>query len=210
MESLTRNSGDDGFAVLKSVAQSRPAKNEPRGSEKYEVGIERLESCDRDALTSPLEVFLPKNERANAMEPTILVADDDPELAELFQSYLARCGYRVLTASGGMECLSIIRNDLPTVIVASVNLPWGETDGLMDCLHEESRQRRVPSVILTGCTADENVAELREKPCVFRYLRKPFLMGRLLECIRAIESDASSEERTALNPRPQSVAVACS
>ncbi len=143
------------------------------------------------------------------METTILVADDDPELAELFQCYLARCGYRVLSASGGVECrLSIIRNDVPNVIVASVNLPWGGTDGLMDCLQEESRERRGPSVILTGCTADENVSELREEPCVFRYLRKPFLMGRLLECIRAIESDVSGGERSLR--RVQQFEAACS
>jgi DNA-binding response OmpR family regulator len=142
------------------------------------------------------------------METTILVADDDPELAELFQCYLARSGYRVLTASGGVECLSIIRNDSPSVIVASINLPWGGTDGLMDCLQEESLQRRLPSVVLTGCTADENVAELREEPCVFRYLRKPFQMGRLLDCIRAIESDTSGDGRSA--HRARQVLTACS
>lgn len=57
--------------------------------------------------------------------------------------------------------------------------------------------------------SSENVAELREEPCVFRYLRKPFLMGRLLDCIRAIESDASGDERTVVSARPRQVA-ACS
>ena len=143
------------------------------------------------------------------MESTILVADDDSELLGLYQQYLTRSGYRVLTASGGVECLSIIRNDLPTVIMLSVNLPWGGTDGLLDCLHEESDQRSGPSVILTGSTADENVAELREEPCVLRYLRKPFLMGKLLDCIRAIESDASGDQRLTVSARPRP-AAACS
>src|SRR3990172_12676577 len=109
------------------------------------------------------------------MEPTLLIAEDDPELADLYQHYLVRCGYRVFTASSGVECLSILRNESPAVVVASVDVPWGGADGLVDYLREESRQRWVPSVILTGCTADENVAALREEPCVFRYLRKPFL-----------------------------------
>ena len=143
------------------------------------------------------------------MKPTILVADDDSELLELYQQYLTRCGYRVLTAPGGVECLSIIRNDPPAVIVVTVNLPWGGTDGLLDCLREESDQRSGPSVILTGSTADEYVAELREEPCVFRYLRKPFLMGRLLDCIRAIESDSSGDEHLAVSACPRQ-AAACS
>ncbi len=124
------------------------------------------------------------------MQPTILIADNDPEMADLYQRYIGRCGsYRVLTASGGVECLPIIRHESPAVIVASVDMAWGGADGLLDCLHQESRIRDVPAVILTGYTADENVASLRESPCVFRYLRKPFLMVRLLDYIRAIEFD---------------------
>ncbi len=123
------------------------------------------------------------------MESTILIADGDTELVRLYQCYLARFGYRILTASGGVECLSIIHYESPDIIVASLDMPWGGAAGLVDYLDEESRQSWVPSVILTGCLADENVAELREVPCVFRYLRKPFLLGRLLDCIRSLESN---------------------
>ena len=144
------------------------------------------------------------------MEPKILIADDDRELAERFQCYLARYGYRVLTASGGVECLSMIRNDPPAVIVVSVDLLWGGADGLMDCLQDESGQRRGPSVILTGGTAEENVAELCEQPCVIRYLRKPFLIVRLLDCIHAIESDARGDEPLRISTRPRLAAAACS
>ena len=144
------------------------------------------------------------------MEPTILVADEDPELAETFQCYLVRCGYRVLTASGGVECLSIIRNESPTVIVASVDMPWGGADGLVDYLREEYRQRFSPSVILTGSTPDENVSQLLKEPCVFYYLRKPFLVCRLLDCIHAIESDVCGDEPVRISARPQLAVVAYS
>lgn len=142
------------------------------------------------------------------MEPTLLIADDDLEMVELYQRYLTRCGYQVLTASDGVECLSILRNDImPTVIVASVDMLWGGADGLLDFLREVSQQRSEPFVILTGCTADEHVAELREAPAVFRYLRKPFLMGRLLDCIHAVESDVGDDSRHQRNSRPRQLAV---
>ena len=147
------------------------------------------------------------------MQPTILIADNDPEWADLYQSYLGRSGYyRVLSASGGVECLPIIRRESPVVIVASVDMPWGGADGLVDYLREESAERCVPSLILTGSVPEENVARLREEPCVFRYLRKPFLMSPLLDCIRAIESDASSELSSPFRSRPRlrQVAAACS
>ena len=133
------------------------------------------------------------------MPPTILIADNDPELADLYETYLSQCGYRVLTASGGVECLPIIREESPAVIVASVDMPWGGADGLLDCLQDEVGPQCDPTVILTGYTAEENVVSLREKPSVLRYLRKPFLMGRLLDYIRAVEMDL----RTPWRPGPE-------
>ena len=142
------------------------------------------------------------------MPPTILIADDDPQMTDLYQSYLSRCGYRVLTASGGVECLPIIYQESLTVIVAAVDMPWGGADGLLDCLSEDTGSQRGPIVILTGHAADENVVHLREASCVFRYLRKPFLMGRLLECIHAIEFDLRDAGRPHMSCRPQQPAAA--
>ncbi|MBC7815974.1 MAG: response regulator [Planctomycetaceae bacterium] len=143
------------------------------------------------------------------MSPTILIADDDRESAMLYEHYLNRCGYRVLSASGGVECLPIIREESPTVIVASVSMPWGGADGLLDCLSEESELQCGPNVILTGYTADENVTALCEMPGVFRYLRKPFLMGRLLDYVRAIEFDLRDASRPNWSPRNRPSPVAC-
>lgn len=125
------------------------------------------------------------------MKTTILVADDNPQSTELTRCYLARCGYRVLTASGGVECLSIIRNESLTAIVASVNMRWGGVDGLVNYLQEEFGQHHGPSVILIGNLADVDVAELRKEPNVSCYLRKPFLITRLLKYVQAIESQRS-------------------
>lgn len=50
------------------------------------------------------------------MSPTILIADEDRESARLYEHYLNRCGYRVLSASGGVECLSIIREQSPPLL----------------------------------------------------------------------------------------------
>ena len=143
------------------------------------------------------------------MPPTILIADNDPEFADLCEFYLSRCGYRVLTASGGVECLPIIREESPTVIVASVDLPWGGADGLLDCLQDDVGPQCDATVILTGYSADENVASLRERPSVLRYLRKPFLMGRLLDYIRAVEMDLRDPRQSDVSRRPRQSVAAC-
>lgn len=131
------------------------------------------------------------------METTLLIADDDFALKEVCQDYLTRCGFRVFTASNGIECLSILRQESPAVMVVAVDLLWGGADGLMDFLREESQRRMVPELILTGNAAEENVAALRKQSCALRYLRKPFLMAKLLHCVRGIVSELPSNVRVA-------------
>ena len=122
------------------------------------------------------------------MDTTVLIAEDIPQLCELSRDSLTQSGYRVLTAAGGVECLSIIRHESPAILVASVDLLWGGVDGLLECLRAESRWRTLPAVLLTGCAAAANIAALFELPCSYRYLRKPFSMDELLDSVRAIES----------------------
>lgn len=123
------------------------------------------------------------------MRPTILIAEDDPLLTATCQQYLTLCGYHVLIALSGPDCMSILRQAPPAVIVVSLELPWGAAGDLAESLREISRSRRDPSVILTGSTSDADVDHLHQEPCVFAYLRKPFELGRLLDGIRSIESD---------------------
>lgn len=143
------------------------------------------------------------------MSPTILIADDDRDSIGLCENYLIRCGYRVLIASGGVECLEILRDEAPVAIVASVDMPWGGIDGLLDYLSEESDPQFGPFVILTGYTAEEKVAALSQSPCVFRYLRKPFLLARLLDQVRAIEFGLRDASRPSRSIRDHRSAVAC-
>jgi DNA-binding response OmpR family regulator len=143
------------------------------------------------------------------MSPTILIADNDSKSTALYESYLSQCGYRVLTATSAIDCLPIIRDESPAVIVASVHLPWGGVDGLVDCLLDEKGWSSDPIVILTGDLPDEEAASLREMPCVFRYLRKPFLIGRLLDHIRAIEFGLRDARRPFINPRSRMALAMC-
>lgn len=121
------------------------------------------------------------------MTATLLIAENDPTLAEMYRKHFVESGYRVLTASDGLECLSIIRSESPFVLVAALELPWNLGRGLVDCLREESRQRPVPSVILTGFAPRPYIDDWTE-PFLVRYLAKPVAISELLECVRAAQA----------------------
>ena len=60
-------------------------------------------------------------ERANAVNRTILLVDDDAKLRALLVEYLEGYGFRVLTLPDGSAVRETIRAESPDIIILDVN-----------------------------------------------------------------------------------------
>src|SRR3972149_2427910 len=63
--------------------------------------------------------------------PQILIADDNPENLDIFQTRLAVHGYEILTATDGEQALAIAREKQPDLILLDVMMP--KMDGIEVC-----------------------------------------------------------------------------
>jgi len=117
------------------------------------------------------------------MNPTtFLVVDDEKPLLDFVRKNLEVRGYKVLTASNGLEALAIFNNEHIELVILDVMMP--HLDGL-----ETTRRIResstVPIIILTA------LGEEADKVRAFDlgaddYLTKPFGVGELLGRIKAV------------------------
>jgi two-component system alkaline phosphatase synthesis response regulator PhoP len=112
----------------------------------------------------------------------VLVVDDDAKTVELVRLYLNRDGYRVFTASDGIEALRLAREGHPDLIVLDVMLPG--VDGLAVCrtLRAESD---VPIIMLTARTTDQDKLDGLDLGAD-DYVTKPFSPRELAARVRAI------------------------
>jgi two-component system alkaline phosphatase synthesis response regulator PhoP len=112
----------------------------------------------------------------------VLVVDDDAKTVELVKLYLNRDGYRVLTASDGIEALRLAREGHPDLIVLDIMLPG--VDGLAVCrtLRAESD---VPIIMLTARTTDQDKLDGLDLGAD-DYVTKPFSPRELAARVRAI------------------------
>jgi DNA-binding response OmpR family regulator len=118
------------------------------------------------------------------MRPTVLVADDDSQLRDLYRIFLGERGYEIETAADGLDCLEKLRATRPAVLVVDLGLRWGGCDGVLAWLREGHTPSGIP-VILTG-TADSPPDGVEPHvPPVVDYLPKPFGLMTLLERVRA-------------------------
>jgi CheY-like chemotaxis protein len=80
----------------------------------------------------------------------VLVTDDDADIQKITQLNLVQEGFEVLQAYSGVECLDIIQQRVPDVILLDLMMP--EMDGYETCkrLKSVDSTRDIPVVVVTA------------------------------------------------------------
>ena len=118
------------------------------------------------------------------MKETVLIADGDAELCNLYRQFLTERGYRVETSSDGLDCLRKLRRMTPAALVLDLEIRWGGGDGILAWLREEKPAHGIP-VILTAAAGYPQASTAFIEPAVVGYLRKPFPLTALLKKVRS-------------------------
>ncbi|MFC1671882.1 response regulator transcription factor [Planctomycetota bacterium] len=116
-------------------------------------------------------------------ENTILIIEDEPELAAALKLRLEKAGYGVSVASDGEEGLARAEQDIPSLIVLDVLLPG--VDGYEVCrrLKSDKRYSDIPIVMLTVRFQEEDAAK-GYRVGADEYVTKPFEWDYLLAKVK--------------------------
>ncbi|MGQ0521015.1 MAG: response regulator transcription factor [Actinomycetota bacterium] len=117
---------------------------------------------------------------------TIVVVEDDPNIAGLVDLYLRREGYRVLQAGTGERGMELVATERPRLVVLDVGLP-GAMDGLEVCrrLRGTDGAPAVPVVMLTARDGEVDRV-LGLELGADDYVTKPFSPRELVARVKAV------------------------
>jgi signal transduction histidine kinase len=124
------------------------------------------------ALTPLQESVRPVEASHNGNKPTILVADDEPDMLRFLKSQLS-AHYSVLEAVDGQQAIDKASQFLPDLILLDMMMP--EKDGLQACreIREHTSTQSIPVVLLTA-RADEETKLAALSAGASDFLTKPF------------------------------------
>jgi DNA-binding response OmpR family regulator len=114
---------------------------------------------------------------------TIVVVEDDPNIADLVDLYLRREGFRVIQAIDGAAGLAAIAREKPRLAILDIGLP-GHLDGLEVCRRVRA-EGALPVLMLTA-RDDEIDRILGLELGADDYVTKPFSPRELVARVRAI------------------------
>lgn len=99
-----------------------------------------------------------------------MLVDDEERFLQTTQKILSKHGYDVITATGGIECLQKLEQELVHVVILDVKMP--DMDGVETLKRIKQRFPMVEVIMLTGHATAESAVEGMKSGAI-DYLVKP-------------------------------------
>jgi len=123
-------------------------------------------------------------------QPTVLVAEDDGQIAFLLQFLLEREGYRVLLAPDGREALRLVDEIAPPkLVILDVMMPYADGFEVLAHVRAKPEWRETPVIILTARSQEKDIVRALDAGAS-DYVVKPFLPDELKARIRRLVAQA--------------------
>jgi DNA-binding response OmpR family regulator len=133
-------------------------------------------------------------ERMDMTRPkTVLVVDDEDDILLLCRVNLEFEGYRVESASSGVEGLRLAREINPSVVLLDVMMPSMDGWHVLEALKADPATADIPVVMLTARVQGEDQVRGWTGGAA-DYIMKPFSPVALLETIRSVLHPTDPQE----------------
>ena len=116
------------------------------------------------------------------MAKTVLIVEDDHNIADLLRLYLEKEGYKVVIAPDGLKGVEEFRACQPSLVLLDVMLPGMDGWGVCRTIRAESK---TPIIMLTAKSETEDKVQ-GLKQGADDYITKPFEMKEVLALIEAV------------------------
>ncbi len=114
-------------------------------------------------------------------EKTVLVVDDDLEIAQALVRALRQHGYTTLVANDGLEALELIHDNQIDVLLSDIDMPG--MDGVTLAMRVREAKPHVVRILLTGNARLDTALLAINRGEVHRYLTKPWVPAELVRTI---------------------------
>ncbi len=142
-----------------------------------------------------------------AIKPSLLIVEDDPDVAEMLNAYFQVQGYEVVTVYWGGDAIKIGRARRPDLVILDIRLPDIDGYEVARQLRENRRTKDVPIIFLTERRARSDRLQGLELGAD-DYITKPFDIQELRLRVRnALHRTTQSPLNNPVTNLPESTLV---
>lgn len=117
----------------------------------------------------------------DALQPCVLLVEDDRSLRRYLEVTLQRAGYKVIPAEDGLEAMKLALSSDVQVVVTDAIMPQLTGQQLAAFLRNNDKLSKIPIVLLTG---QDNKAQVKAAAAsIDAFLFKPVKAAELTGCL---------------------------
>jgi CheY-like chemotaxis protein len=117
------------------------------------------------------------------LQPRVLMVEDHPDIADLYQLKLQLEGYRVAVASDGEAGLSMARSLMPDLILLDMHMPLLDGLQVLAALRDDETTDGVPVVVCSEDDSPQLMKEARRLGAVAYLVKANLLPSRLSQTV---------------------------
>ena len=138
----------------------------------------------------------------NTKGHTILIVDDEPDILEFLSYNVRKEGYKVFTASNGMEALRLVQQINPSLILLDVMMP--KMDGIETCQVIRKDLNMVQPIIAFLTARTEDYAQIAGfEAGADDYINKPIrprlLISKIESLLRRNKNEQNSSDKITID-----------
>lgn len=114
---------------------------------------------------------------------TILIVDDEPDIADVVVTTLQEEGYRVLAASNGVEGLQRLSETIPDVLICDVMMPFLDGASMCARVREDPKHQKL-RIVIASVMDEATISNQFSRYDGF--LRKPYRLDALLDMVATL------------------------
>ena len=121
---------------------------------------------------------------------SILIVDDDPDILDGIFVILESQDYHLRTASDGLQCLKLLKEEVPDLLILDLLMPRMDGWGVIREVRTDSRYANMPIMVLTTVIEDASrrryELETGQAMDIQAYIEKPAKPGELLDMVEKL------------------------
>lgn len=123
---------------------------------------------------------------AEKQKVTILLAEDDRFVSDIYKRKLDTEGYEVLFAPDGREALKIMEEIVPDLVLLDIMMPFVDGMEVLQKMKGDPRWKFIPVVMLTNLAEKENIEKSISMGADGYIIKAHFTPSEVMQKIRTV------------------------
>lgn len=125
---------------------------------------------------------------ANTNKNKILVAEDDPAMAEIVVHKLSTTGFSVRHASNGKEAVEMFNQETPDLMLLDLMMPEMDGFGVLESIRKnpDSTKANTPVIVLSNLWSNEDILKAKSLKADDYMVKAYFTTEEILKKINAL------------------------